>query len=169
MARKLSSLLLLAIAFLVSYFYLSNQGLMLKQTNLDRSSQVTNSTVVQCPLHEKVCSVNLGGGLLTIQLSPNGLPALQPLTLGLSSSDILLHKTEAWVDGKDMDMGRHYFEPQDISVQAENGVQTQSFKGMIPLCSIDQNMIWRLHLVIPVGEKWEELIFDMPSVGHAGR
>jgi len=100
-------------------------------------------TIAKCPLLEQNCSVNLAGGIqLDIALSPKGLPTLEPLELRISSSSTALDQIQdiqIWFEGRDMDMGLHYFNLIFLNDQIVG-------KGMIPICTIDASMVWQLNV-----------------------
>lgn len=119
---------------------------------------------VHCPLQAQACRVHLGDLVLELSLSPKGLPALETLSLEISSltpSSPALTNFKAWFEGRDMEMGHHVF--NRVSVP-NNTIRAET---MIPVCSIDSKMIWRLNIDFDYADKYTRLQFDLSS-DHLG-
>jgi len=101
---------------------------------------------VSCPLQKSHCLVHLTNKLsLDFTLSPLGLPVLEPLFLSVKSLHLNINELnnfKVWFEGRDMDMGKHFFQ---LNVENLPSKATHiSGTGMIPICMIDSNMVWRL-------------------------
>ena len=59
-------------------------------------------------------------------------------------------------------MGLHFLEPSVPSVDT----MKQDFVGMIPVCSIDQNMIWILNLQFGEGAEAARFMFELGAHGQ---
>ena len=120
--------------FLLYHFCLTEQKL--------DTVEVT-SVKTQCSLQAPSCSFNLTDGTqLELALSPRGLPALEPLTLSISSSALSMNQVQniqVWFEGSNMEMGHHYFN----LIYADNQVVG---KGMIPICTINLLMVWQMNV-----------------------
>jgi len=100
-------------------------------------------TKAECPFIEQICIINLPDGKeLGVAFSPKGLPALEPIELRISSSSIALDQMadiEIWFEGRDMNMGQHYFNLSYVNNQIVG-------KGMIPVCTVDVSMVWKINI-----------------------
>jgi hypothetical protein len=108
-----------------------------------------------CHFERGWCEVALSeASILRFHLSPPGLPAMEPLTLSITSSDNLDHiasSVRVWFEGVDMNMGQHFMlpVPENSLGNISGSVSQLSFTGMIPVCTIDEKMIWRLVVDLP--------------------
>ena len=102
---------------------------------------------IDCPIAQKPCAVRMGTLSMQVSLSPKNLPALQALTLTIS--DLSEHMSRSsdwlvWLEGRDMDMGRHVL---NRLVSEESSSQDRLlFGGMIPVCTVDSHMTWLLNV-----------------------
>jgi len=98
----------------------------------------------QCALQFQDCSLHLSKDIhLVMSMLPKGLPALEKLSLKISSqeSDITQFRNVViWLEGRDMNMGKHFFQLN----ARQTGSQVLHARGMIPVCSVDDSMVWRL-------------------------
>ena len=105
-----------------------------------------NSILSDCSLEKTSCVVNLKDNhKIIFNLEPKGLPVMELLTLsieGLSDSQNIL---KIWFEGMGMSMGTHFMLPVSNNNDSFNNYLT-NFKGMIPVCSIDAQMLWLLNV-----------------------
>jgi len=136
-----------------------------KYQNEKQSEQITQLVHVNCPLKKQSCLINLGKDFkLEVSLSPKGFPAMEPLILQLKSSQIDFKQIKhfsAFFEGRDMEMGKHSL---SLSKPLESGVLLA--KGLIPLCPMDPNMVWRLNIQFEYQEKMTSLQFEISSATH---
>jgi hypothetical protein len=98
----------------------------------------------KCSLENMSCSVSMSDGqILLFDLVPKGLPAMEPLMLTITGSGLNQKPLKIWFEGKDMNMGKHFMLPVTSQNQLSNAV---SFKGMIPVCTLDKDMQWLLNI-----------------------
>ncbi len=104
-----------------------------------------------CQLSNTPCTVSLPGhGRFTIALNPMGLPAMEPLQLKMTGLDISpenIKDMKLWFQGRDMYMGQHFLQP-DLPKSIANEASME-FDGMIPVCTVDNNMVWQLVIEMP--------------------
>lgn len=109
-----------------------------------------------CHFEQGLCSLELSKTLnLSFQLTPLGVPAMEPLLLKITGLDglALTHAmVKVWFEGKDMYMGQHFMLPvQEETVKdLVHSSGELAFQGMIPVCSLDENMVWRLVVELPL-------------------
>jgi len=111
-----------------------------------------------CDIANQVCRINLGALQFRVSLSPEGLPALEPLTFRVRAESSLISEFEAgalWFDGKEMDMGLHWGQLQVTPDQNE-----LRFKAMVPVCTIDREMVWRLNFQFEYESQRYRFVFD---------
>lgn len=125
---------------------------------MDKPEPANNVTIIQsnCHFDNGVCSLELSEHLkFRVQLMPVDLPAMEPVFLTLtkvSKDQQVSGSFRVWFEGRDMNMGQHFMLPSPhplgnaLSSSAVSGDSAESlfFKGMIPVCSVDENMVWRL-------------------------
>lgn len=113
-----------------------------------------------CPLAAQGCIVQIEDGPLAITLRPQGLPALTPLTLELAGT-FASHANDwlVWFEGQDMEMGRHFFSPK--SGPAQSSSDLLYFSGMIPVCSIDERMVWLLNVQFAYNGQLTRVVFEI--------
>mgnify|MGYP006981144730 FL=1 len=75
-----------------------------------------------------------------------------------------MRNLRAWLEGRDMDMGRHYFQ---FLERVEADYEVLRGHGMIPFCSIDRNMAWRLVVEYDLRESHRQLIFELDKTETA--
>ncbi len=104
-----------------------------------------------CQLSNTLCTVSLPGlGRLTLELNPIGLPAMEPVQLKMTGLDISpenLKDMKLWFQGRDMYMGQHFLQP--VLQNSITNEASMVFDGMIPVCTVDNNMIWQLVIEMP--------------------
>ena len=133
----------------------------------EREEALTEDEVVHvhCPIHQKNCLIHLAGGAkLELSLSPEGLPALKPLTLKLNAHDIdfdAFTYFDASFSGRDMEMGHH-----SLVVNSSVTKNELTATGIIPLCPMDPNMVWVLSVKYQYKNKVTVLMFEVPSGTH---
>jgi len=65
----------------------------------------------------------------------------------------------AWFEGRDMNMGQHF-----ILFSTENDMNSRiNGTGMIPVCTIDENMVWRLIVQFTYQGQAMRVEFDLSS------
>lgn len=103
----------------------------------------------------------LEGGALLFNLVPGGLPVLEPLALTVDLENIerqQLQHFRAWFEGRDMNMGQH-----ELSMNESPKLNQISSVGMIPVCVVDQAMVWRLNIQFEYQNEMTGLTFDLVS------
>lgn len=164
MARKVAFLCLCA-ATLVLFFLLDNSQFNPALKTLD-SVPVSSRQVSSCSLHKGVCTIRLDGLDMSLDMSPRHLPPLEPVQLTVvSPATLKALNMLTWFEGQDMDMGRHYLSEGASSNGLEN-TSTMTFRGMIPVCTVDQDMIWQLHLRVEADAQLHEYVFNLQSGNH---
>ena len=73
-------------------------------------------------------------------------------------------QVSAWFEGRDMEMGRHFlsFQGNDLDDDANFLLA----KGMIPVCTIDPDMPWRLVINFEYQGEVLQVNFDVSVKGH---
>ena len=112
-----------------------------------------------CHFEHGLCELELSEAVsLSFQLTPNGTPAMEPLYLtiaGLEGFDDAHRVLKVWFEGKNMYMGQHFMLP--VQEPAAKGIahlnDALSLRGMIPVCSVDENMVWRLVVELPLEQE----------------
>lgn len=102
----------------------------------------------RCDLRTQRCALPLpDGGEVALDISPKGVPPMEPLKLEVLVSTSSLSPT--WVDfvGVDMDMG---FNRAGLDVA---GAGRFTGSGMIPVCIRDR-MTWEARVVLTDGTDW---------------
>ena len=120
----------------------------LSNRELDDQKRSSEIHIQKCELGLIACAVKVPSydRDLSIQLFPFPVRALEPVYLKVRNSHPDITIVKSWFEGVDMDMGRHFFIP-DKKSSDEN---LQAFKGMIPVCTLDENMDWKLMLEMKV-------------------
>ena len=97
-----------------------------------------------CFIENKPCLISLPHiSDLSIHLSQIPVPAMEQITLTVSGIPKDQLSLKIWFEGKDMDMGKHYLLP--LPNKGNKGMDAVTeFTGMIPVCSLDNNMVWLL-------------------------
>jgi len=138
----------------------------LKKEDDNVSLKVDEVVRVHCPIQSQSCLINLANGAkLEISLTPNGLPALKPLTLQLKSNQIDFQQVvqfEALFAGRDMEMGQH-----SLVLSPSTNSNMLLAKGLIPLCPMDPMMVWELKVQFKYQNKVTLLTFEVPSGPHS--
>ncbi len=110
------------------------------------------------------CYLNLTRQLkLGVDIEPKSLPVLTPLSIRIQPQlqDIDdFQITHAWFEGRDMDMGKHFL---DIRATED---QVWLLNGMIPVCTVDRAMIWRLVIRYTLDGLLTELQIDLGASEH---
>lgn len=114
------------------------------------------------------CLLHISSNLeLNIRIEPLEIVPLERFRIHLSSpiesslddiSDLIV-----WVKGRDMDMGKH------ILTQASQGndlTQGVSLTGMIPVCTVDDDMVWRLVVSFMHKGKLVHVNLDLKTTRH---
>lgn len=158
---NLYKILALTFAFVTVYYITSiNQ-------HESRSENVSRFTS-NCPLHTESCLLLISESeRLELSLSPPNLPSFKRLELNIKSERMPasnMRNLRAWLEGRDMDMGRHYFQ---FLERVEADYEVLRGHGMIPFCSIDRNMAWRLVVEYDLRESHRQLIFELDKTETA--
>lgn len=152
------------LTFFIIAFLLASYFILDSRTGLETlHPEVSVSRNITCSLTSGSCEIPIAGGSISVNLRPRSLPALKPLTIEVKSPNGLGQDSVLWFEGRDMEMGQHHLSA------SKDGENVQVYNGMIPVCSVDQDMIWQLHVVAKFNDEWQEWIFDLsPSVGSEG-
>jgi len=153
----------ISFVLLIALYFLFGQR---QSTPLEKNGDnllVEQTFHLTCPLQEQTCTLHLADDLtVSFDLLPKGLPVLQLLEFSLSSSQNNINQLEnivAWFEGVDMDMGRHFIAfPSDSPDEYVTKGQ-----GMIPICTIDSRMTWRLTIQFSYKTKLTQINFDLRS------
>lgn len=128
----------------------------------------TNLNIVksECHFENGVCQVELAEFQpLRFELSPADLPAMEPLFLKitwLANPKTSFSHFKVWFEGRDMNMGQHFMLPeQDQHSKTLPSPEILTFKGMIPVCSVDERMVWRLIIEYSEAENRQQIHFDI--------
>ena len=133
------------------------------KTSSDLSASALLATppvyIRDCAPSRAICSVQLGSITLQIQLQPPGLPAMVPLTLRVEAESLAdVQMVRAWFEGRDMDMGRH-----DLAPIPESDTTAIMWSGVIPVCSVNPQMVWQLKLLLQVQDEPQQIVFDLAT------
>jgi len=116
---------------------------------------------LSCDVSENPCVLNLPQQLkMTLSVSPAGMPALKPLAfqLKIEAQPVSPLTLEAgWLNGKTMDMGRHF-----LTLHQQTNRQWE-LQGMIPVCTVDPEMVWQMTLQYRYQDTLTELQIDTVS------
>lgn len=172
MGLKRPALLFMVVSLSVALFVAISVGI----SRLDSAAnfpvspaelRVDHMVRTTCSASQQPCRLNLGSKHLSLSISPSGLPALEVLNLQLRVSGFGGNApAQVWFQGRDMDMGLHYFSATTAPLMSEtvateevdDGV-LEKFQGMIPVCGIDRDMIWLLNVQYQHGgEVWRFVI-----------
>lgn len=148
---------LLVLLLLLAYMTFLGRGTLLETkdtTDLYFSSE--------CDLNSTSCSLHLAEQfMLTFRLKPKKIVPLERFELLISSDNESFDQIEAlaiWFEGRDMDMGRQYLRPLKGLNNAGSSLLAQ---GMIPVCTVDPDMVWRLVVEFNYQGKRMHVSFDV--------
>lgn len=147
----ISIIILSAIIFLS--IYSSKKG-----SSIQENIQIITSA---CSLNHSSCSVEVLDSLvINFDLLEKDLPALEPLQVVIKGAPDV-ESIKIWFEGRDMNMGQHFL----IPVSNEQTILNESmiFKGMIPICGIDKQMVWRLVTEILSQNTRVKIQFDLQA------
>lgn len=165
MARKLA-LLGISAAFLIFFLFQDRSGFTPSPTG-SAEVPISNIPVSHCSLNQGRCLVELEGASVHFEIHPKRVPPLEPLKLIVKyDSPTELKEPLIWFSGRDMEMGVHFFQEVSTSESAESESSVRVFKGMIPVCTIDQRMVWQLHSQLTINHLRYEVVFDLTSSSH---
>lgn len=115
--------------------------------------------IQDCAPSRTSCSVRVGFITLRIQLQPQGLPAMVPLTLRVDTETLAdVQIVRAWFEGRDMDMGRH-----ELAPLPGNDTTAIMWGGVIPVCSVNPQMMWQLKLLLQLRDEQQQIVFDLAT------
>ena len=156
---------ILSVALLLIFALLFVLVFYSKDQSKENSAHVDQVVHVNCPLASQACNINLNENVkFEVSLSPSGFPALEPLVLQLKSSLINfkeINNFSAFFEGRDMEMGKH-----TLALNTPVEISSLIAKGVIPLCPMDPNMVWRLVIQFEFQNKVTSLEFELPSSTH---
>ena len=153
MVRSLAVLATLLVTLIVIVWFSTT-------TTDSNSENPVAIAMTSCALNEESCDVSVFGQPVTLSLLPIGLPTMAPLTLTIKDKGLDLDDVMIWIDGKNMDMGRHFFQPES----EKQGART--YKGMIPLCTLGDDMVWEMSIVFSMDGQSLQYDFEMPKGEH---
>lgn len=114
-----------------------------------------NRVLLNCDLNETDCHYQSTlFGDVSVSVSPKAFPAFKPIAFSVNV-DRPIDEITISLQGKEMYMGLNQ------AVLVRNGSQWQG-EGMIPVCSVDSNMIW-LVIITLSGKGVEQLVFEVSS------
>ena len=124
-----------------------------------------------CHFENGICEHELHKNLhLRFEFIPADLPAMEPFILlisTLSGEQIRSGNIKIWFEGRDMNMGQHFMLPAQDQIRetVKSGPEVLAFKGMIPVCTVDADMVWRLIIELSHAGSMQQIHFD---IIHAG-
>lgn len=132
---------------------------------------VNHRLAVQCALSEMPCKIRLGEFAFDLRVPSAPLKPFSPIDIELQVRSPQLAQAEwfLWFEGRDMDMGLHWLHSSnqlDQSNQQQTEVakvqqsQIKSYQGMIPVCSVDEAMTWRLNVQVAWQGEVYRSVFD---------
>jgi hypothetical protein len=143
-----------AVSILFLVFFLTSN-------NNNEPKQVKTEIQSDCLLEKKSCRIMLPNSQEFIfNIEPKVIPAMELFTLSIERLGKEPKAFKVWLEGKDMNMGSHYMLPVP---SAENLTEIQEFQGMIPVCSVDKNMIWLLKIEIPSDDQFFQIQFHLQT------
>lgn len=104
------------------------------------------------------------GQSLQFDLSPKGLPVMESLELSVTGLGELKNPLKIWFEGKSMYMGMHYMLQSATKSQFPG---QKIFQGIIPVCSVDQEMVWLLNVDVPYKNQMLNIQFRMKPITGA--
>jgi len=133
----------------------------------DQQGSVIKTIQSDCHFEHGLCKLVLSSDVtLSFKITPKEIPAMEPLYLTITGFDGFAntsHLIKVWFEGRDMSMGQHFMLPvQDGSLNDAHLNNRLTLSGMIPVCSVDQDMIWRLVVELPLVLE-QEKTFNFPA------
>lgn len=124
------------------------------------AQEVDHRIHVPCDLRAGPCKVRVGDMAFDLSLEPGVAPPLTPLNVSISSANqsINLAQWYLWFQGKEMDMGVHW-----LQAKAPTNGEALTFSGMIPVCTVDQDMVWQLVAHTRLNDQDYRLFFEFVS------
>ncbi len=121
----------------------------------------------ECSLNTNDCLLHLAESLdINFRISPEEIRALERFDLKVSVSGQASEKVSgliAWLEGRDMDMGTHFLSLSESTFEAQKPL---IFSGVIPVCSIDDDMVWRLVVSFVYGGQVMQVNFELQTQPH---
>lgn len=134
-------------------------SLLLYKNNKHEVPILRTTILSLCPLERMPCKIFMPGGqTLEFDIAPKGLPVMEPLMLNVKGVGNDNNSMVAWFEGKSMNMGKHYMFPATIKSQLPD---QKVLQGMIPVCSIDKEMVWLLNVDIPIQNQIYNIQFQL--------
>ena len=111
---------------------------------------------IVCDFNRETCHATTRWGAIRLELSPQPLPVLQPITLALSFEVANGATVNAQLEGREMDMGPN--------MAAMKRLDSHHLSGqlVIPVC-LTGTMKWRLSLHIREGAAEQSLAFEFDA------
>ena len=121
----------------------------------------------ECLYEKGDCVLHLAKSLkLNVKSTPSEIRALERFQLSVSvpgSEAAEITELIVWVEGRDMDMGKHFLNLPEAGFSLHDGV---SVSGVIPVCTIDVNMVWRLVMSFKHRGKLINVNLDLKTLNH---
>lgn len=166
MARKLIWVVL-CIALFAAYFVIKNNSDLIFTDPSKKYLPPATVHYSDCALNRGACVVTAGDTEIELSFDPADVPPLEPLLLTvqlpdhIGAGDILL-----WFEGRDMDMGRHFLSATGEVKPVSGDLMMHTFNGMIPVCTVDESMVWAFHVRLTVENQVHEHVFELTSRPH---
>jgi len=130
--------------------------------NNNKATTNTNFIFSDCLLDKKTCVVTLlDNQKIVFSLEPKGLPVMEIMTLSINGFHEAKKKIKIWFEGKDMNMGTHFMLP--VSNEIESKDNSYHFRGMIPVCTIDSDMVWFLNAEFMEKSRFYQVRFKLKT------
>ena len=124
------------------------------------SNNVKHRFEQSCRLNNGACSsLSNFFGRISVEVTPKNFPAFKPLSVKVTVENPLVSGIEVSLQGKDMFMG------PNTTFLTNNGQGLWSGSSVIPVCSVDINMIWLVNITL-LGDERELLIFEIESADN---
>jgi hypothetical protein len=111
--------------------------------------------------------LNLLDGLdVHLGINPAAIEPLErfQITLSIVSNEPdALEDPLAWVEGRDMEMGQHFMSGFGNKIDPKTEVV---LTGMVPICTVDANMVWRFVLDFRYQGKLIRVHSDLRMLQH---
>jgi len=153
-------ILAILVAFLLVFYFSQRQT----SDAVHGFGQPDSLIKVDCNLSEVACPIRMGELQFEVAMTPKGLPVLEPIRLAIKGQTPVIDASQwlVWFEGRDMEMGRHILVPSDDASQSQ-----KSFLGIIPVCTVDENMVWLLNVQLSADNTVRRFVFAMTS-DHSG-
>jgi len=105
------------------------------------------------------CSVHFSGGSVDLKVTPESMPAMEPLALSVVITGVKASDVSVEFVGRDMPMG---LEP--VTMRAAGSLADShryEGTGMISFCSIDNQMVWLARVNITTKKATQTVVFEL--------